>query len=205
MPNSQCRKILGQLEIRSIRNSPHQRGQGLLEAVVALGIIVTGAVAALTLGVASLTAGVASESRIIAANLARESIEVVRNIRDSNWISIPSRDWNVGLDGLPKSYTLTWDETGKRMKLLPITVEQLNQEHFRVYRSPIGIAVAEAEGNSRTRFFRGITLSDICKGGVTTPCVRIGIRVQSGVGWEHRGVTPARPQVEVIADLYKWR
>src|SRR3989338_7544584 len=64
-------------------NSSRMCGQGLLEAVIALGIIITGLVAALTLAIGSLSGAGASESRIIAVNLAREGMEITRNRRDS--------------------------------------------------------------------------------------------------------------------------
>lgn len=40
-----------------------------------------------------LNIGVA-EDRLVAINLAQEGLEVVHNIRDTNWLANPSRPWN---------------------------------------------------------------------------------------------------------------
>lgn len=63
-----------------------QRGVSLIETLVALFILVLGVTAALSLVgyVSNITA--ATRYKIIATNLAREGIEAVRNIRDSNWV-----------------------------------------------------------------------------------------------------------------------
>lgn len=62
------------------------QGFTLLEGIIALGVISVGLVAALTLAVANLTTSENNQDRIVAANLAREEIEAVRNMRDSNWL-----------------------------------------------------------------------------------------------------------------------
>lgn len=61
-------------------------GQTLLELVIASGVIVVSVVAAITLIISTITVGRVSQNRIEAANLAREGVEAVRQIRDSNWI-----------------------------------------------------------------------------------------------------------------------
>ena len=56
----QCRRIRNSSRRRARPNFTGQNlgGQGLLEAVIALGIIITGVVATLTFAIASLSAGV---------------------------------------------------------------------------------------------------------------------------------------------------
>src|SRR5262245_35142172 len=63
------------------------RGQSFIEAMVALTIIITSISSALALVQSSITASRVGGSQIIAANLAREGIEVVRSLRDGNWLS----------------------------------------------------------------------------------------------------------------------
>ena len=62
-------------------------GQGLLEMIFAIGILLLVVVAILALASSGLTGVHESEFQIIANNLGRESIEVVRSIRDRNWLS----------------------------------------------------------------------------------------------------------------------
>lgn len=76
-------------------------GQGLLEALLAIGIIVLGLGALLTLTLKNISASTASRERIMATQLAREGVEVVRAMRDSNWLAAsngdPTRLWDKGL------------------------------------------------------------------------------------------------------------
>jgi len=81
------------------------KGFTLLETIVAVGLIVVGLVAALALITDSLFYVSNIHDRLAAANLTAEGIEVVRNIRDNNWLQ--SRAWNSGLtDG---DYQVTYD------------------------------------------------------------------------------------------------
>ena len=73
----------------------NNKGFTLLETIVATGVIVVGLVSSLTLINNSLVLSFSFQDRLIAANLAAEGIEVVRNIRDNNWLQ--SLSWNNGL------------------------------------------------------------------------------------------------------------
>lgn len=65
----------------------HEGGQTLLETIIAIGVILIGILGALVLVVANVQASRQSINRVTAANLAREGIEVVRNLRDGNWLA----------------------------------------------------------------------------------------------------------------------
>lgn len=64
-----------------------QKGQGLLEVVIALGILTTGLFGVFTLILGNFTSERAGMMRLQAMNLAREGIETARNKRDSNWLA----------------------------------------------------------------------------------------------------------------------
>jgi hypothetical protein len=81
-------------------NMRNQKGQGFMEVIVAVGIMVMGIVSILILTSYNLTAAEYGENRLIASNLARESLEVIRNIRDSNWLA--ENDWD---QDLPSSFS----------------------------------------------------------------------------------------------------
>ncbi len=61
------------------------KGQGLVEILVAIGILTIISVSALALAASSLKMAILSEEKMQATNLAQQAIEVVRNIRDNNW------------------------------------------------------------------------------------------------------------------------
>jgi type II secretory pathway pseudopilin PulG len=79
-------------------------GQTLLELVIAAGVISISTLAAITLIIRTITVGTGSQMKTEASNYAREGVEVVRMIRDSNWLRA---DQNLpdGDDGLTK-----WDD-----------------------------------------------------------------------------------------------
>lgn len=75
----------------------------MLELIISIGIILVTTITAATLIIITITAGRVSQSRVEAANFAREGIEVIRDIRDSNWLK---RQQNIS-DG---ATTYQWDD-----------------------------------------------------------------------------------------------
>jgi hypothetical protein len=110
-----------------------QQGQTLIETMVAVFIMVMGITAALGLANYSLNASTGIRKGIIGMGLAREGMEAVKNMRDTNWLNgtISSncynyatlgdpaycyRDWlnatggfNFNMSGLSHSYRLIFD------------------------------------------------------------------------------------------------
>jgi len=83
-----------------------ESGFTLLEVIVAIFILTVGVGGSFVLIQQTLSASLMAQSRLIAAYLAQEGIEVVRNIRDNNWLEQreslqvpPLPLWNDGLDG----------------------------------------------------------------------------------------------------------
>lgn len=81
-------------------------GQSLLELMIAIGVVTTSTIAAVTLIVRTITVGQESRFKTEAMNYAREGVEIVRMVRDSNWLRI---DQNI-LDG---GELTKWDDTGR--------------------------------------------------------------------------------------------
>lgn len=65
----------------------NQSGQTLIETLVAAFILIMGISAALGLATYSLGATTAIKQETIALGLAREGIEVIKNVRDTNWMA----------------------------------------------------------------------------------------------------------------------
>lgn len=74
------------------------RAESLIETIVAVTVIAIGATAAGVMVRTSLAGVEISQDRMLALNLAREGIEAVRNIRDTNWLRYSSNAdacWNT--------------------------------------------------------------------------------------------------------------
>jgi type II secretory pathway pseudopilin PulG len=68
----------------------------LIETLVAISILTTGILAISSLISYLISVSSISKQRLVAAYLAQEGIEIVRNLRDTNLISL--RNWDYGLD-----------------------------------------------------------------------------------------------------------
>jgi len=112
-----------------------QKGQTLIETMVAIFVMVMGITAALGLANYSLNASTSIRKQIIGMGLAREGLEAVKNMRDTNWLNgqlqancfnyptstavancyhdwlNPSGGYNFQLSTTPRSYRLAFDAT----------------------------------------------------------------------------------------------
>ena len=64
-----------------------EAGQTLIETIIAIFVLVTALTSSLGLAVYVFSSSSLSQNEITASNLAREGIEVVRMMRDSNWLA----------------------------------------------------------------------------------------------------------------------
>ncbi len=70
----------------------------MIELLAAVFVIALALVSALGLATSNLKNQAVGAARLTASNLAREGIELARNIRDTNWLSdLPGDKWNFGL------------------------------------------------------------------------------------------------------------
>ena len=73
----------------------NQQGITLIETMVAITVLIIGLVGAVILATYSIRVTEDSKHEMTGVNLAREGIEVIRNVRDSNWRD--GTDWYDGL------------------------------------------------------------------------------------------------------------
>jgi type II secretory pathway pseudopilin PulG len=76
-----------------------QSGQTLIETIVAIFILTAALTSGLSLTVYALSNSRLSINQLIATNLAREGVEVVRMMRDTNWLEGDKSGGSYGLDG----------------------------------------------------------------------------------------------------------
>ena len=79
----------------------NKKGEIILETIIAMGILAIGITTSSALLSSSIRNMNSSKNRIIAVNIAREGIEAVRNIRDTNWLKFQAnirKCWNHNPD-----------------------------------------------------------------------------------------------------------
>ena len=174
-----------------------QKGLSLIEMTIAIAILVVALLSALILATLGLMAGEESEMRIVAINLAREGVEVVRNTRDSNWLKCGEACWLEG-DAGPKDNILLRnsvpvfdvDLTDKIWRLQSVTgfdpsdPSSAGGSDTNIVLNPTyGLYLQKKTGDS-TNFYRFIKVDD------ETVDSRLGddeIRVTSYVAYQERG------------------
>ena len=189
----------------------NNKGQSLMEMVFAIGILLMVVAAILALATSNAIGQKESESQIIANSLAREGIEVVRNLRDSNWLA--GQNWDFGLAGpgvgLPSLTAIpVFDRLNNAWQLdfnadQPTTVNIFGG----VYNQQ---SVGEPPDGTATPFSRLLTLYSICQAasGVERQDAdcggdsKIGIKVESRVNWLERN-QPRKIELETL--LYDWK
>lgn len=187
-----------------IKNS--KKGQSVLEMVFAIWILLMVVSAVLALATTNIFGQKESEAQIIANNLAREGIEVVRNIRDSNWLS--GRQWDLGLSGLVNNNAIV-DYNGFEL--------DFNYTDDSLFISGDGVYSHQTVNGSFSGFKRHLVIEAICQ---NTDCPgnncgreefksvcganeqKIGLKVTAIVSWQQRSKTR---QVKLEDLLYEWK
>lgn len=195
-----------------------RRGQSFIEAMVAITVIITSISSSLALIQSSITASRIGGMQVVAANLAREGLEVVRAIRDTNWLK--GRSFQVGLvdasGGKTARPILDVQNGGWTLSFAPTS---LTADDARVYLSGEGVyrqADAQPAGTSISPYSRVLTLQHICRDdgtgterlvGSDASCLGsetlAGLAVFSTVRW--RGVAGQYQTLTAEERFYDWR
>jgi len=177
---------------RSNNRAINSKSFTLMEAIVAIFVITTGIVGVLGLVTQTIASSTFSKDKLIAAYLAQEGIEIVRNIRDTNWLNNLTWDTNLDLGDFQADYSSSnltscsapcdYGSPGTNLQFLKI------DGGFYKY-SPLG---------TETKFKRKITISkaDVAD---TPPYYRKNIKVE--VFWQEKEKIYSVPAQE---NLYNW-
>ena len=173
-------------------------GQSLIETIVAIGIIVTAIVAILSVGLTDVILGGQSGERVIAINLAREGIEVIYAIRNSNRLD-PDQSWPYGLsNGDWRINYSTTNLTGNEAAFSGggSTIEDCTNCYLCQQENDTYVTCEQQE-----IFYRMVTISagDVLGGNCPIDCEK---QIVSTIYWQERG----RPHtVSLETRLTDWR
>jgi len=205
-----------------------QSGQGLIELIIAVGVITVGMFSVWALFISNFNGEQEAKARIIGVNLAREGVEAVKNIRDTNWLGTDSNKEDCG-DGLNE--LCLWDEGLDEgtfilanllddVKNLSLDDSVNDIDSAVLYQGSDGFYSSDNSGTPTT-YHRLITITTICckdvvQGGDLacddtdfancedggTFNLKIGIDVESYVQWTASGV---QRDITVRDKLFNWR
>ncbi|MFA5021184.1 MAG: hypothetical protein WC517_03960 [Patescibacteria group bacterium] len=192
----------------------NNKGQGLVELIIAIAVIEIGIFSVWSLFLINFNAEREAEMRIVGTNLAREGVEVIKNIRDSNWLKNNNNEF-IGGNIWP------WDE---KLAAGDYTVNYDSDDPedaglTALYRNSDGFFTNIEGDNTATPYQRKITIKDICcdddndnfqcdstdynvvESSENCP-LKIGLKVISEVTWQISG----RSRSATVEDnLYNWR
>ena len=158
------------------------KGFTLLEIIITLFIVTVGMGGAFVIIQRSFIVMSVAESRLIAANLTQEGIEIIRNIRDTNWLE--GQDWDSGLS--VGDWEAQYNEGDGELTAWTGLYLNIDEDGFYSYK--------DSGTYTTTKFKRKITISD-------KEADKMKIAVD--VSWKERGGT----EHNYIAYhwLYNWR
>lgn len=174
--------------MKQCNNITMKKGLTLLEVIIAIFLITVGVLGALALITRTISITGISSQKLIASYLAQEGIEIVRNIRDGNWLeqrTNPAIPWDDGL-GIGD-----WEADYITQTLTDIYDGDFLKIDGGFYNYTLG---------TNTKFKRKITIFD--KTDLDGDMIIDMFKVSVLVEWQEKGETHSVPAQE---NLYNWR
>lgn len=160
----------------------------IIEVMMAIFVLTVAVGGSFALIQQTLVSASINQQKLIAYYLAQEGIEIVRNIRDSNWLekrSIPTISWDDGIaDNLSVGQFQNYLADYNKLELISFEDKVLNLDEDGFYSYSVG---------TPTRFKREITIQK-----TDDDSFEVSVKVQ----WTERRRTH---NIEVIDLLYNWK
>ena len=132
----------------------NNQGISILEVVVAILIITIGMVGVLSLVIQNVEAQYINKNILIATGLAQEGLELVRNVRDLNWLTAGNA-WNQDIVG-DGTYAIDYRGRGS----INASVNTLNDAGARLYVNSSNLYTHFSADGAATDFYRLISVVD---------------------------------------------
>lgn len=128
-------------------------GISIEEVVVSITVIVVGMIGVLSLVTQNIEVQYINKNVLMASGLAQEGLELVRNIRDLNWLT-SGKSWKQDILG-DGTYTIDYEG----LNSINMTVNSLDESGARLYIDNYGFYTHAATATS-TSFYRLVTVED---------------------------------------------
>ncbi len=166
------------------RSVGSNKGQMLIEAMVAMSVISIGMLGVFSLLANSLGIGKVTSNQYVGTYLAAEGIEVVKNMIDTN-VNSGGMAWNSGLAQNGYTFAVQYDSASTTDET-DVTKPLLFDSSTGLYSYTVG---------KPTVFTRAITVTNLMSGNE--------IQVDSVVSWTDQGDT--KDSVQLEDHFYNWR
>ncbi len=166
-------------------------GFTLIEAVVAIAILVSALTAPMVLATKSISSAVAVQNQITAFYLAQEGVEYIRNKRDNNFINPPPQGWLGGLNQCFGASGCKVDIPNNTILVCGGVCPLIKYDS-----APGGFYYNYVVGND-TIFTRTVKITKISAGGVEDEA-----KVESIVSWKER---TGDKTVVIEEHLFNWK
>jgi len=206
------------------RKPTTRKALGLIETLVAMGLLVMAIIPLMAMVVSAAASRDANEYATVATNLAREGIEVVVALRDSNWITdaafdngmYVANDYTFGLafDPVASAWSFVNNPSGGAPNSFSDSLTKIYKYTATGLMVQGTVATPQPAGTVATPYRRLVTLDCICytqatdterivtSGANCGADVKIGVRITSTAQWTDKGNTH---NVSVVENIYDWR
>lgn len=162
-----------------------------MEAIIAIAVVITGIIGAVTLINVTLRSVSTTSNRLIALNLSWEAIEVAVNIRDSNFLS--GDPFNTGLEGQgDQTAILTFDESSN-IWFFNFVPNSLSEDSTILYQQGGLYRQAVPPPSGASTEYRRLVVLDNSEAD--------RVKITSTVQWEERG---GKKMVSAERVLWNW-
>lgn len=187
----------------------NKKGETLIEVIAALTSLVLAGIAAMTLIISVMSSTAISKEYLIAQNLAREGIEGVTNIRDTNWLLFPSdkiKCW-LDLDGVNCNefiqttgyYRLS--KNSNKFLLENKAVQAINDINYKLWLDTNGLYTHTSSGATQPTptFYRQITFGTVSPDTDLKERVKVTVKVY----WESKSKPTTYELSSILANYEK--
>ena len=168
-------------------NNNKKSAFSLLETIVVLAVVTIGLLSIMTLMTNSLKAQTLNRNTLVAYNLAQEGLELIRNVRDTNWRS--GLTWNQGFVGTPAGLNYKVDY----LHFTPMAVNDISEARLQIASSTA--YYLHDENSSNSVFSRLITVKAAT---TTAPSSSVTALIE----WNEQG---QKRHFELTTELYDWK
>lgn len=181
------------MTISNFSNQKKERGFTFVELIITIFVISIGILGAFSVLQQIISSSSMNSPKLVGSYLAQEGIEIVRNIRDTNWLE--GEDWRNGLDICSSSNTGCDAVDGCAGDYQSSFLENYSSDDF-LYINSDGFYHQETTGEI-TPFKRRIVINEN-----TDAYGKNYLEVKVYVCWEQKG---QKDSIEAQEYLYNWR